>query len=1127
LLYTYTEAGFEQDIILREQPPTPASFGLNPDTTTLQVLTEFFNPPQPVVTANTVTTDAGNLEDDFLDFGVMQMIPGKAFLLGTTTPSVAVDKQWLLLDGRQILVEEVPVVSIADELENLPLPQATSIKPNAPLNIVSAKRLLPTQRMATILHKHPMQITQAAPPSRGLVLDYVTMTSQTNYTFQGDTTYYISGTVNLYQTNTFEGGAVLKYANNASVNLESGTVLNWKAAAYRPVIFTAKDDNSVGDAISGSTGNPTNYYANPALSFEYGGTNSLSYFRIAWASQAIMSQYGIVNLYNGQVVNCLNGINATYCPYYLRNLLFANVQTNFNIYVSSLNVQNTTFSGSTCLVESAYDIVSPTLTNCILANVTNLTLGTVPALSGTSNGFYNCQEFGAGRITNSYPFQSVGAGNYYLTNGCAFTNAGTTSIDSTLLASLQQKTTHPPLVYSNATTTTNLTLSPYVQRDTNAAPDLGYHYEPIDYLVDNYTISNATLTVTNGVAVGLFGNDGFVLNELCKFVSVGKPNQMNRLAWYPSVQEQPVNLVSISTRNSGIFNVFGATSTTFNILKPIIILHFTDLPMLGGRQNFFYNSAGFAEIYNLNTVFLMDCWLRGVNLSIQNGLSPYTNYVTAVTLQNNSIERSTITVFNGYVNSNDGTLALTTYNNLYWNSYLGMSYLDSGTWVHPLWTNNDNLFDTATLSLSGNGAYTNYITTSNNGFHNTSTNGIGGVTNLMVTNLTYAISWLGPWYIGSSSPTVVDAGSRNATNAGLYHYTILTNQVPETNSIVDIGYHYVATDTNGIPLDSNGDGIPDYLEDANGDGIVDNGETNWGLAILTQPVSQTVVQGTNVTFSVTADGVAPLSYQWYFNATNLLAGATNSSITISNVQPAKVGGYQMVVTNFSGSLTSSAATLTLLCDGPPSGLVGWWQAESNALDSVGTDNGIVTNGISYITPGEVGTAFNFDGTNGFIQMLNAPDLEPTNLTVEAWVRFSSLYSKTNGTGINTAPPGEQFIVEKPNSYGYDGYVLYIFPNGSGSTNKDYFAFGVNDTNGFPANVGSPTGILTNGVQTNVWYNVAGVRGSNNGTNYIQLYVNGQTSAAWTTNISFQQTYGNYPLFLGSSGGTDPFGWMHC
>jgi hypothetical protein len=44
--------------------------------------------------------------------------------------------------------------------------------------------------------------------------------------------------------------------------------------------------------------------------------------------------------------------------------------------------------------------------------------------------------------------------------------------------------------------------------------------------------------------------------------------------------------------------------------------------------------------------------------------------------------------------------------------------------------------------------------------------------------------------------------------------------------VVDIGYHYVATDAFGNPLDTNGDGIPDYLEDANGDGVFDAGD--WG-----------------------------------------------------------------------------------------------------------------------------------------------------------------------------------------------------------------------------------------------------------------------------------------------------------
>ena len=59
LRYTYTKAGFEQDIILRESPLIPESYGLNPAMARLQVLSEFFNPPQPAVTPMALPAQAG------------------------------------------------------------------------------------------------------------------------------------------------------------------------------------------------------------------------------------------------------------------------------------------------------------------------------------------------------------------------------------------------------------------------------------------------------------------------------------------------------------------------------------------------------------------------------------------------------------------------------------------------------------------------------------------------------------------------------------------------------------------------------------------------------------------------------------------------------------------------------------------------------------------------------------------------------------------------------------------------------------------------------------------------------------------------------------------------------------
>jgi uncharacterized delta-60 repeat protein len=89
-------------------------------------------------------------------------------------------------------------------------------------------------------------------------------------------------------------------------------------------------------------------------------------------------------------------------------------------------------------------------------------------------------------------------------------------------------------------------------------------------------------------------------------------------------------------------------------------------------------------------------------------------------------------------------------------------------------------------------------------------------------------------------------------------------------------------------------------------------ETVIGLpVILDQPASQSASAGSNVTFSVTAEGSQPLGYQWLFNGTNL-NGATNSSLTLTNVQWAQAGNYAVSVSNANGSITSSNAVLTVL-----------------------------------------------------------------------------------------------------------------------------------------------------------------------------------------------------------------------
>ena len=82
-------------------------------------------------------------------------------------------------------------------------------------------------------------------------------------------------------------------------------------------------------------------------------------------------------------------------------------------------------------------------------------------------------------------------------------------------------------------------------------------------------------------------------------------------------------------------------------------------------------------------------------------------------------------------------------------------------------------------------------------------------------------------------------------------------------------------------------------------------------SITTQPANQTVTAGQTATFSVTATGTAPLSYQWQKNGT-AISGAASSSYTTPATTSSDNGAlFTVVVTNSVGSVTSNTATLTV------------------------------------------------------------------------------------------------------------------------------------------------------------------------------------------------------------------------
>ena len=897
LLYTYTKAGLEQDIVLREQPPTPASLNLNPETARLQVLTEFLNPPKPRRTTSTLPEQAGLvLTDDTLDFGTMQMVPGKAFKLGEDSPPARVGKSWVTLQGRQFLVEAVPVAALAEQLDSLPASSAQTTS-TAKARVISRNLVLPPQHLAKA-GAQPLKLARTGTSRKpGVVLDYVYVnTSLTNYTFQGDSTYYISGTTyGYYGTYTFEGGAVIKYGTGGacSINVSAPTgQVNWLASAYRPVIFTAIDDNSVGETINGSTGDPTGFYAEPALSFS-GVSVNLSNFRISYAKIGIAFDNNgeqTNNLSDGQIINGYDGIKIFHSNVNIRNMLFHDGYRDFAQLDDATNdTENTTFCNSS-LVPGLLSSGSMTFENCLFANVTYVDVDAL-SITGVNNGFYDTTMFGADQVTNNfYPFQTVGGGEYYLTNGCGFHNAGTTNIDPVLLADLAAKTTYPPLMYSNVVVSTNLTLSPQVPRDTNSAPDLGYHYDPIDYLCGEVYVTNATLTVSPGTVVGCFGiypdNSWYSLgfDGGAQFLSQGEAGNPVRIVEYATVQESwpgPDWCHGTSTAHSGFYMLTDWVQN-FN-MGAVINCRFTDASCVGLDTSFeFFNDS--PPINLRDSEFdeqIME--ISDITLNLTNCLFNRAEIV-CFTL-NPSIMRNNLFyggAFEFYADSSAGT-----------NSAIQDNDFDKSEWVVlPNWIN------------VGYNAYVDC------------TNGheIYGTGDIILTNLiAYETGPLGTFYQPTDSP-LIHMGSTNANLLGLYHYTVTTNQVIEGTNTVSIGYHYVATDDNGNPLDSNGDGVPDYLEDPLGNGLPYGG-TNWALAILTEPASQTVTQGNSATFLVTASGVAPLNYQWYFGSV-ALANATNTALTTNNVQMYNGGDYYVVVSDGFGSVTSSVAVLTVVTAPP-------------------------------------------------------------------------------------------------------------------------------------------------------------------------------------------------------------------
>jgi hypothetical protein len=809
--YTYKRSGIEQDVILREQPPAPETFGMNPDTTVMTVFTEFVNSPVPMVTATPATGDQTP------SFGTTRFAPGRAFSMGSGAEQIPVVKKWVVVNGRSYLFEEVPFRRAQQQLQALP--QLSSATQRRSKGMVFARvedmrlPVLPAAR-----EKHPMAsipkarrevqlaMGRTSGASEGFVMDYATIGAAfTNYTFQADTTYYVTGPVSLYGTNYLEGGCVVKFTNYTGLGSLDANIMvygqmQFKTGPYRPAVFTARDDDNVGEIISGSTGNPSSLYGYAALSFPSAAAPlEVHDIRVSFANYGVLAQgaVGPVTIRDGQFCRNDTAVWADSTTLLCRNLLIHQSSTRA-VYGSG-----STVSAEHVTIDEAnisFDGGTVSVTNSFVVSVTNWPTALACVSSVTNSG-------------NSGLFQTTGAGAHYLAAGSPYRSAGATNINGALQAELQRKTTYPPLVSTNVLYTNATTLSPQVLRDTGAT-DLGYHYDPVDYLVELFWITNAPLTIAKGTVVAslLDGGGDIWLQDNSAITAAGTADQPVQITFYNTVQEQPLFLSTLARSNLN----YAVIITPYHVGVSVPygakgVFQFTKFTGLAGTGVPFYHTKA---NWDFSSLTVENCEFGTFASS---GISPGTNTVSV--FMNNLFERSVIS-FQGWKGA---TLNFT--NNLFWGS-AHVSFAAVQSTIAAV----NNVFDSTTVSGSAvlGGVFSNNF----NAYLNcpgTVPMAYAGPNYVIQTNsLAWQTGPLGNYYQPTNS-VLIDVGNTNANFIGLYHYTTSTNEVKEGNSTVDLGYHYVAVDANGNPLDTDGDGIPDYLEDVNGDGVYTPGVDigNW------------------------------------------------------------------------------------------------------------------------------------------------------------------------------------------------------------------------------------------------------------------------------------------------------------
>lgn len=337
LVYRLDAGSLDQDLVFTARmDPAEYSFPTN-NVTLVQVITEIYEAPEPDVTRSPIFTEtnqtlrAGMAAPDILDetltfdprlflgLGHAYSSPTRAHTNGTAALVAKVFKRDQA-SGRLFLIESVPYGTIREAMEELPdcLPHGGEQGRLAPPNPAASAYAsipappAPAQAQARLPRSRATELAQLGKLPTGLVVDWQAQVTSTLGLLASDTTYWVAGAVTINNPLVIEA-AVIKYQAGASLRLYGSVTC--KTTSYRPAIFTAYTDNTIGEPLctSNCTISPSGYAA-PAI---YMGQSSitLSHCRFRYAQKAI-EYYGggtgiAITVNHSQFLKCVQGIAVT------------------------------------------------------------------------------------------------------------------------------------------------------------------------------------------------------------------------------------------------------------------------------------------------------------------------------------------------------------------------------------------------------------------------------------------------------------------------------------------------------------------------------------------------------------------------------------------------------------------------------------------------------------------------------------------------------------------------------------------------------------------------------------------------------------------------------------------------